>query len=43
MLGRTAVINAVYERIEYIGSSQKGDTYIHRRRKIKDKSESGQL
>jgi hypothetical protein len=25
------------------GSSQKGDTYIHRRRKIKDKSESGQL
>jgi hypothetical protein len=42
MLGRTAVIDAVFERIECIGSSQKGETYIHRRRKIKEKSESGQ-
>jgi hypothetical protein len=42
MLGRTAVMDAVYERIECIGSSQKGETYIRHRRKIKDKSESGQ-
>jgi hypothetical protein len=38
MLGRPAVINAVYECIKRIGSSQSGDSYIHRRRKIKDKS-----
>ena len=42
MLGRTAVMDAVYERIACIGSSQKGETYIHRRRKIKEKSESRQ-
>jgi hypothetical protein len=43
MLGWTAaVMNAVYERVACIGSSQKGETYIHRRRKIKEKSESGQ-
>jgi hypothetical protein len=41
MLGRTVVMDAVYERIACIGSSQKGESYIHRRRKIKEKSESG--
>jgi hypothetical protein len=42
MLGRAAVINAVYERIERIGSSQRNGTYTHRRRKIKGKSVGGQ-
>jgi hypothetical protein len=42
MLGRTAVIDALYERIACIGSSQKGETYIQRRRKIREKSESRQ-
>jgi hypothetical protein len=37
MLGRTAVINAVYERIKRIVSSQWADTYINWRRKIKNK------
>jgi hypothetical protein len=38
MLGRTAVMNGVYGRIERMGSSQTAGTYIHQRRKIKDKS-----
>src|ERR1700693_6335049 len=40
LLGRAAVIRAEYERIERIGSSQRGDTYIHRRGKIKAKPAS---
>jgi hypothetical protein len=42
MLGRVAVMSAVYERIERIGSSQRADAYIHPCRKIKDKSVSRQ-
>jgi hypothetical protein len=40
LLGRAAVIRAEYERIERIGSSQRGNTHIHRRRKIKAKPAS---
>ena len=40
LLGRAAVIRAEYERIERIGSSKRGDTYIHQRGKIKAKPAS---